>query len=63
VPHLVTGKLFSIGLKVDIKSEEDILRLITQASVVPRGLFNARPELKEIEKQVVRYRDLERKNK
>jgi HrpA-like RNA helicase len=59
-PHLVTGKLFSIGLKVDIESENDILRLITQASVVPRGLLNARPELRDIEKEVVRYRNRER---
>jgi HrpA-like RNA helicase len=60
-PHLVTGKLFSIGLKVDIESETDILRLITQASVVPRGLYNLRPELKDIEKQVVGYRDKEKR--
>ncbi len=61
-PPLVTGKPFSIGLTLDIQSERDILRLITQASLIPRAWIASTPELAALEKEVIRYRDMERKN-
>jgi hypothetical protein len=55
----VAGKPFSIGLKLEIESESDILRLITQASVIPQSWFESNPELKNILKEVLEYREMD----
>jgi HrpA-like RNA helicase len=58
-PPLVAGRPFSIGLKLEIESESDILRLITQASVIPQSWFESNPELKNILKEVLEYREMD----
>ncbi len=62
-PLLVTGKPFSIGLSANINSEDDIWRLITQASVIPRAWFASNPKLQELEERVLEERNTELRNR
>lgn len=58
-PLLVTGKPFSIGLTPNIKAEDDILRLITQACSIPAAWFTSNPELREFEQAAGKCRAAE----
>jgi HrpA-like RNA helicase len=52
-PLLVTGKPFSLGLNVQINSEDDLLRLITQACILPRAWLTSNPKLQELEQRAL----------
>ncbi len=55
-PLLVTGKPFSIGLAPKIQSEHDIIRLITQACVIPSSWYASNPALRELEHEANEFR-------
>ena len=55
-PNLVTGKPFSIGLTQHLSSEKDVLRLITQASMVPRSWLENNLRLAQIDQKVAAFR-------